>query len=165
MLLPSLENLPVVSLPEGYCLREASREDEGSLLSILASAFPEFGWDSEKLDNQILGHEHVFGAYLLEKDGKGVGTVSGIIWPAEPSQGYVHWLGVHEDSLGQGLGLKIMLLLLHEFARRGLKSAILDTDDGRLPAIATYIKLGFEPLIVEEGQEERWRGVRAALKG
>jgi len=39
----------------------------------------------------------------------------------------------------------------------------LETDDYRLPAIKTYLNLGFEPLLVHENQRDRWRNILSAL--
>ena len=47
--------------------------------------------------------------------------------------------------------------------REGRQRAFLSTDDFRLPAIRTYLKLGFEPYLVHENQRERWRKVLAAI--
>jgi mycothiol synthase len=45
----------------------------------------------------------------------------------------------------------------------GRRRAELRTDDFRVAAIKTYLKLGFEPLLVAENQRRRWRDVLAAI--
>ena len=42
-------------------------------------------------------------------------------------------------------------------------SVVLFTDDHRLAAIKTYLKLGFEPQMVHDSHPERWREVLAKL--
>jgi mycothiol synthase len=41
---------------------------------------------------------------------------------------------------------------------------MLDTDDFRIPAVKTYLNLGFIPVYVEEGQPKRWQGLFEKLK-
>jgi mycothiol synthase len=39
----------------------------------------------------------------------------------------------------------------------GYREIYLQTDDWRLPAIKTYLNLGYVPLLCEPDMEERWR--------
>lgn len=54
-------------------------------------------------------------------------------------------------------------MALRKFRSDGLESAMLQTDDFRLPAIRTYLNLGFTPMIVHENQFARWVLVFAQL--
>jgi len=47
--------------------------------------------------------------------------------------------------------------------QRGYERIYLLTDDWRLPAIATYLSLGWEPYIYDEQMRERWERVMAQL--
>jgi mycothiol synthase len=46
---------------------------------------------------------------------------------------------------------------------RGCGEAILDTDDFRLPAIRTYLRLGFTPEISADDHAHRWDRIFAEL--
>jgi mycothiol synthase len=48
--------------------------------------------------------------------------------------------------------------------RAGYRRIYLLTDDFRLPAIKTYLRLGFVPFLFEEGMEQRWREVLRRLE-
>jgi mycothiol synthase len=48
-------------------------------------------------------------------------------------------------------------------AAANLDVAVLETDDWRLAAIRTYLRLGFEPDPVEEEHAARWRRVLKIL--
>jgi mycothiol synthase len=72
-------------------------------------------------------------------------------------------VGVVPEHSGKGLGVQINLVALHHMVREGRRQAVLETDDFRLPAIKTYLKLGFQPVLVHENQRERWRSVFARL--
>lgn len=68
-------------------------------------------------------------------------------------------VAVHPGAQGKGLGKKICLAVLHDLASRGYKSALLSTDDIRLPAIKLYLSLGFEPFYTDGSHKERWNKV------
>ena len=53
---------------------------------------------------------------------------------------------------------------LHSLAVRGYKTAVLSTDDERIPAIKLYLSLGFEPIYTHESHKERWGKVMQAIK-
>ena len=73
-------------------------------------------------------------------------------------------VGVVAEHTGHKLGKWVSLAVLAYFQDNGFISAMLDTDDFRIPAIKTYLNLGFIPVYVEEGQSERWRNIFEKLK-
>jgi len=77
--------------------------------------------------------------------------------------GYLHMVGTHSSHRGKGLGFQASLAALHRMAAEGRTWAVLQTDDFRIPAVKTYLKLGFEPLIVHENQPKRWKDVFSAI--
>ena len=82
----------------------------------------------------------------------------------EKDVGYVHMVGVVAEHTGRKLGKWVSLAVLYYFRDNGFKCAMLDTDDFRIPAVKTYLNLGFIPVYVEEGQPERWRKIFEKLK-
>ena len=56
---------------------------------------------------------------------------------------------------GRGLGFHVSLACTHIMAAEGRTSAVLQTDDFRLPAIKSYLRLGFAPLLMHENQRQR----------
>ena len=73
--------------------------------------------------------------------------------------GYLHMVGTRPSHVGRGLGYQVSLAALHQMLREGRRSAVLETDDFRIPAIKTYLKLGFRPLLVHENQRKRWENI------
>jgi mycothiol synthase len=63
---------------------------------------------------------------------------------------------------GKGLGLQVSLAALHHMANSGKEASILETDDFRIPAIKTYLRLGYKPLLIHENQAERWKDLITA---
>jgi mycothiol synthase len=68
-------------------------------------------------------------------------------------------IGAHSDARGLGMGRLVCLAALHSLRDRGYKSAVLSTDDTRIPAISLYLSLGFEPVYSHESHKERWEKV------
>ncbi len=83
--------------------------------------------------------------------------------PLEIEVGYLHMAAVAPRYRGRGLGRCISLAALLHMRERGCLKAVLDTDDFRLPAIATYLGLGFVPDMLEADHAERWRAIFAEL--
>ncbi len=60
-----------------------------------------------------------------------------------------------------GLASLLLIRLLGEFAERGCKDAVLETEDFHIPAIHTYLRLGFTPVyeVGDEDHRERWSAI------
>jgi len=85
-------------------------------------------------------------------------------WP--PGTGYLHYVAVLPEARGNGLGYWVSLAALHQMRREGNSRALLETQDERLPAIKTYLKLGFVPdLEGHESYKARWEEIMAQLNG
>ena len=77
----------------------------------------------------------------------------------EEKLGYVHMVGVHADYCGHGLGGWLNRIALAALSRMGCQGAWLTTDDWRLPAIRSYLRYGFRPVLYDDDMEERWTKV------
>lgn len=163
---PHLRELPPVELPAGCRLRTAGPADAEGLSALLSAAFEE-PWDLECTRRRLLDDESVVAIYVIEReDGLLAATASSRLLPAQyPGSGYLHWVGADPAERGHRLGCQVTLAVLHDFARRGLTGSVLETDDWRLPAIATYLKCGYVPETREPVDVDRWEAVRVALPG
>lgn len=54
--------------------------------------------------------------------------------------------------------------ILHDFVEHGLSPAILETNEPNLPALKTYLKLGFHPRLLAPHHKARWKQIFAALR-
>jgi mycothiol synthase len=163
---PHLRELPPLELPSGYRLRVAMPEDAPGLGAVLTAAFDE-AWDLEVTRRRLIDDPSVAAIYVIEREaGPIVATASSRLVPDQyPGSGYLHWVGADPAEKGKRLGRQVTLAVLHDFARRGLADSVLETDDWRLPAIATYLKCGYVPEPREPVDADRWAAVRAALRG
>ncbi|HUG92241.1 MAG TPA: GNAT family N-acetyltransferase [Planctomycetaceae bacterium] len=157
----SLEHLPELSLPAGYGLRSFEPGDESAWERIIGDAF---GWSERrgKFD-QIMRQDDAFDPrriYFVCRREQPVGVAAAWVRREyEPEALYLHYVGVLPAESGQGLGYQASLACLHHAVREGRTWAVLHTDDFRLPAIQTYLKLGFCPWPRHPDHPERWEEV------
>ncbi len=166
MLKPGLDGLPEVLLPEGYRLSTFRPGYGDHWRRIMADSF---GQDPEKYQfDRMMRSDPAFRperVFFIVFGDTPVATASAWYLPdVMPDAGTVHYLGVVRRHQGKKLGYWVSLAALRRMAAEGRKRARLLTDDFRLPAIKTYLNLGFEPLLVHEGHRERWAAVFDELK-
>lgn len=162
-----LDMLPELVVPTGYSLRHFTPDDAEAWARLLDAntelgewdavrAVPYFAADSpmplEGAFFAMCGPEPVATAQLhLKSDGPFAPT---------PELG---WVAVVPQHQGHGLAAIVCLAVLHYAAAAGHQQIFLLTDDHRLAAIWTYMKLGFGPWITDGTQAARWDAVHAAL--
>ena len=158
--------LPPLALPPGVCLL-AFREDGGpaAWAHIVNTAFGrDFTFDEKMRAEPAFRPERIF---FLGQGGQPVAVAAA--WEREkcpPGTGYLHYVAVLPEARGQALGYWVSLAALHQMRREGNLSAILETQDERLPAIKTYLKLGFAPdLTGHKSYPARWEKILAQLSG
>ncbi|NSW56879.1 MAG: GNAT family N-acetyltransferase [Armatimonadetes bacterium] len=161
MMKHSLEGLPPVELPQGYELRHFVPGDEAGWEAVMAASFgqKEPAWSFR----DVMGRDAACSperVLLVTCRGQAVATASAWYRPEWGIEtGYVHYVAADPAHSGKKLGHMVSLAVLHRFVFEGRTRAVLQTDDFRAPAIKTYLRLGFEPWLVEEDQRQRWRVV------
>ena len=83
--------------------------------------------------------------------------------PYYPFGGELGWVAAHPDHKGKGLGKTVCAAVVGRLLRGGYSSIYLNTDDERLPAIKTYLTLGFRPLILTADMTARWQALCETL--
>lgn len=167
MVRPDLENLPKLELPPGYGMRTYREGDEVHWASIISDSFGGKQRTAEDTRNEITGQERFVpdGLYFATHDGTPIGTACAWRQTVDETEvGYVHMVGVASAHTGRKLGKWVSLAVLIYFRDCGFRCAMLDTDDFRIPAIKTYLNLGFVPVYIEDGQPKRWRAIFEKLK-
>ena len=152
-----MDNIPEITLPDGITLHThiPGHEREWEIL-IERSFGSHFGFDQSLTTRPGYMPGHVF---YLAKDGKDVATTAAIEKAEFPGEGWIHMVGVDPDARGLGLSLPIVAAALISLRERGFESAMLSTDDFRIPAIRTYLRLGFKPVMSHESHPARWAAV------
>jgi mycothiol synthase len=76
-----------------------------------------------------------------------------------PNSGELGWVAALPRHRGRGLGQAVCAAGVRRFLDAGYERIFLLTDDHRLPAIKTYLRLGFEPYLLAPDMPGRWRAV------
>ncbi len=162
MRLDRFDALPQVELPEGYALHTLTERGEGEWVEAL-NATGELGeWDDARARGWLEGDHRVVvpeASYIAVSEGRPVATTC-LVTPRQAGAPIeVGWVSVSPDHQGRGLGYQVTLAVLLHARELGWAAARLWTEDWRLPAIKTYLNLGFEPEMEHESHPERWRAI------
>jgi len=160
MRLPELSDLPPAPpLDSCYALRAAVPADHGALAGLLSEAFAD-RWDAERVAAEFSPANGVEATYVVVSPTGVVATASARRLPDRYQEaGYVHYVGARVSERGRRLGEVVTRRVLVHFVAAGLDQAVLETDDFRLPAVRTYLRLGFVPEPRTPGDARRWSKV------
>ncbi len=162
----SLDDLAAVEPPSPYRIRSFRPGDEAAWVEIMARGIGP-SWTLERWERDVRQ------APCFEPESMFLATVGGRVvgaataWSLDrwtSAIGYVHMVAVAPEHRGHKLGYWLTLRVLHRFQERGMRAAILDTDDFRLSAIVLYLRLGFVPRPRHPTHVRRWRAVLEAIR-
>lgn len=152
-------------LPDPYTLRTFEHGDERHWEQIITESFKR---DAGQILFDIIMRAHSAfqpeRIFFITHHRRPVATASA--WHRKqdgPEIGYLHYVGCMTNHQGRGLGRAVSLAALVRMNEEGRKEAMLETDDFRLPAIRSYLNMGFTPKIIHANQVQRWKNIRAQL--
>ncbi|NOZ21187.1 MAG: GNAT family N-acetyltransferase [Planctomycetes bacterium] len=160
---PNLNDLPSIQVPEGYEVRTYQPGDEAVWADVVNRSF---GGKERTAENarEVIMNRPQFEPdrlFFVTKDGEAVGTACAWERGGHPEgTGYLHMVGVVPGHQGHGLGKLLVSLVLDCFRRKGYRQVMLHTDDFRLPAIKSYLRAGFDPVIRDDEERLRWDAIR-----
>ncbi|HEX2950881.1 MAG TPA: GNAT family N-acetyltransferase [Armatimonadota bacterium] len=156
---------PVVSLPDGYLLRNYTADDEEHYLDLIEKAG--FGrWSQNRITENL--QKIIPGGFFViehQSSGKLVATALANHRPLAdiPFGGELGWVAADPQHAGKGLGRAVCAAAVNRLLQAGYRHLYLLTDDFRLPAIKIYLRLGFRPDCYCDGMQERWDALFTAL--
>lgn len=172
MIRPHLEDLPRFPLPGGYRIRLYRRGDETHWAAI-ESAAGEFQTPEAALTH----FRSEFGARLddmeqrcclLETEGgRVIGTATAWYDDGQPpwadirppgwhGDGRLHWVAIHPDFQGRGLGKPLVTAAMHRLAQFHAR-AFLTTQTTSWIAIRIYLDFGFQPFLFSPDCPRAWK--------
>ena len=164
MFRPTLHDLPPLILPPGVTVRHMRACEAPVWERITGAAFPDLTMSFEERMRKDVAFtpERVL---FLEHNGTPVATASA--WRREtygPDCGYLHWVGTMPRHAGNSFGYVVSLAALIRMQEEGCLSAVLHTNDSRLPAIKTYLRLGFHICMDDPTLPARWNAIQQEFK-
>jgi mycothiol synthase len=159
------------ALPEGFALRAYAPGDEAAWARTLHENGELGDWDEARVRAMIARDEPKMlldGTFFAVRGGELVATVCSLRHPS-PTPGRdlleVGWVGVLPSARGHGLAYILSRHALAHWQPFVVGDAFILTDDWRVPAIVTYLRLGFRPEIVHPNQVERWHRLALGFEG
>lgn len=165
MIWPRDRHPPTLVLPAAYALRPAQPGDDDAVCALMALAgWP--GWTPQRL--QPWRQRSPADSWLLvaqRATGTIVATAMGLDDPTpwHPQGGEVGWVASHPAHRGQGLGASVAVAVIRRLRALGYEQMHLFTEDYRLPALTTYLRIGLVPYLESPQLLDRWRRVCQAL--
>ena len=100
--------------------------------------------------------------FFVLENGQAVATLT-VICDYEKKEGYIHMVACHASARGKGYGTLLNRIAEYTLKREGMNTAYLTTDDWRIPAIKSYLRIGFLPDLSTEDFQERWTKIYKQL--
>lgn len=158
---PDLSRTPALTLPDGFSVHSHQTGQETVWEDIIESSFgTHFDFDFLIQAGDYSPEKVLY----LSKDGRDIATTTAVENSRYPGEGWFRMVGVRADAQGMGAGKLISLAALNALKDRGYQSAVLSTDDHRIPAIRLYLSVGFEPVYSHESHPERWEKIFSILQ-
>lgn len=157
-----LSDLPAFLCPTGYLIRHFEPDDERNWEELIRHSFTR----EVKFTHKISAHVPLYSDRLLFICRGNQPVATATAWElgsGDPKSWYLHMVGVLPEYSGKGLGYAVSLAVLHKIRESGGAAAFLETDDFRLPAIRIYLKLGFQPVYLDDSHPERWERILQRL--
>ncbi len=157
MINPNLLSLKKVSIPENIVIHTLNESSVQKWEEIIKDSF-ESDFSFADTVEECKGYSPD-GVLFASVDGEDLSTAACIEDDNYPGYGYLHMVGGMKKARGKKLGFYVVYSVLEYMKEKGYEKAVLKTDDFRIPAIKTYLKLGFEPSFTHESHRERWNKI------
>ncbi|HNS31512.1 MAG TPA: GNAT family N-acetyltransferase [bacterium] len=153
----------VPPLPTGYSIRTYRNGDEEEYARVMQSAgFEKWNYAGGTLRTAL--PEGVF-FIVYNRTKKIVATACAQNYPTNihPQGGVLGWVAVDPRHRGKKLGYIVSMKSVERLIKAGYSHIYLSTDDWRLAAIKTYLKMGFKPMYYKPDMKKRWEAVMKQL--
>ncbi|MCW5942174.1 MAG: GNAT family N-acetyltransferase [Fimbriimonadaceae bacterium] len=151
--------------PVGYALRLYREGDQAAYLDLMRrSGLAE--WTVPELEGLLPGTLSQ-GFFVIEHGASGALAATAqarrSFHAAHPGGSEIGWVAADPDHAGRGLGLIVTSAAVRRSLALGYVDVFLLTDDWRTPAIRTYLRMGFEPIVEDDDARGRWATIRDGL--
>jgi mycothiol synthase len=150
-----------VAPPPGYRLRTYRPGDEARFFELMALAgWPEWhagmlpAWQARLLPG---------GWFLAVEEGSELMVATAMAYHDRKEfgrpGGEIGWIAADPAHWGKGLGLVVAAAATERHRREGYGDIHLYTEEFRLAALKSYLKLGYVPLLYTPEMAQRWRAI------
>jgi mycothiol synthase len=156
---------PACHVPDGYFMRTYQSGDEAAFFELMERAGFS-GWNMTEFESwlrRILPDGLYFVFHM--SSGQMAATAMAVHNPTRlhPFGATLSCVAAAPAYQGQGLGRLVSAAVTQRLLQAGYKEIYMETDDWRLAAIKTYLKLGWAPFLFQADMPGRWKSVCEAL--
>lgn len=154
-----------LACPDGYVLRQFREPDAENYLALMHEAgFTDFSLESlEKMKKTLLPQAFFLVEHCVSHELAATAMANHQPLDAYPKAGAVNWVAGSKKHSGRALGTTVVLAVLQRLLDCGYSEIYLTTDDFRLPALKTYLKIGFVPDLFADDMAARWQAIYEKL--
>ena len=146
---------------DGYFIRSYQAGDDRLFIALMA--LMDFDpWTQEKHEfnvSRLLPEGWFFAVEAKSNNVVGTAMCLHNYTERSPFTGDLGWLACHPHHVGKGLGHSLSAYVTNRFRAAGYSLIQLHTEYHRLPAIKTYLKLGYVPVMYCQEVYELWEDV------
>ena len=139
-------------IPEGYSvINYSALKEKKEYFFIHYSKDGSLGEEDEFFDKTLTTYPDCVPSrdtFFLKHGDEYVGTVTAVFHP-KTNSGYLHMVCIRADHRGKGLAALLNAIAVNKLLENGPDYIMLTTDDWRVPAIKSYLKAGFLPVMNE----------------
>ena len=159
-----MKNIPPFEIESDYSIRMYKPGDEEVWTEISKNGLLEENegiecWDKYMISIKALVPERdVF--FVCDKSGNAVATCTAFV--QDDGVGLMHMLAAKPEARGHKLGWAMTTYTLNKLDKeldKENRMVRLKSDDWRLPALHSYLKAGFQPVLFDEGMDTRWKQI------
>jgi mycothiol synthase len=154
------------TVPKDYSLRCFQPGDEPGFFGLMdRTGFP--GWNEIEFEKYLLKLLPDGFFFILHRESGEMAATAMALHnptPLHPFGASLSCVAADPAHQGKGLGYAISAAVTQRILRGGYREIYLETHDWRLPAIKTYLKLGWVPFLYREDMYSRWEAVCSQLQ-
>ena len=164
-----MKNIPPFEIDNDFTIRMYKPGDEEVWTQISKNGLLEENegiecWAKYMLSIKALVPERdVF--FVCDKEGAAVATCTA--FDQDDGVGLMHMLAAKPEARGHKLGWAMTTYTLNKLKKELPKEnpmVRLKSDDWRLPALSSYLKAGFQPVLFDVDMDKRWKDICNKLK-
>jgi uncharacterized protein len=162
---PRLAAPPAVTIAPGYALRTYRPGDDDAYIALMRSAgFTTWGaGDLAHTLRTALPDGLFFAVHQATGALAATAAAQHAADPQHPFGSALGWVAAAPGHQGHGLGCTVCAAVVGRLLKAGYTDIHLKTDDFRLPALRTYLKMGWVPWLFAPDMAARWAKVAEAL--
>lgn len=151
-------------LPIGYTVRPFKEGDQEAWFGLLNRNGQLGHWDLGRIEGELGGALQRAGQFFVENEGRLV-ACAGVYDRQRKGQPCweIGWIANDPDEVGKGVGRTATAAAVNYALTLPPRPIYLLTDDHRIPALKTYLKVGFSPDLEHPTYIARWRLIFSQL--